>query len=46
MIKAAQVINPQMILILTMMMLGLHLPEEKCKESVESMTKNSTYSKE
>jgi hypothetical protein len=29
MIKAAQVINPQMILILTMMMLGLHLPEVK-----------------
>ena len=29
MIKAAQGINPQMILILTMMMLGLHLPEVK-----------------
>jgi hypothetical protein len=27
--KAAQVINPQMILILTMMMLGLHLPGVK-----------------
>jgi hypothetical protein len=47
MIKAAQVINSQMILILTMMMLGLHLPEaKKCKESVESMTKKFTYSKE
>jgi hypothetical protein len=29
MMKAAQVINSQMILILTMMMLGLHLPEVK-----------------
>ncbi len=29
MIKAAQVVNPQMILILTMMMLGLYLPEVK-----------------
>ncbi len=29
MTKAAQVINPQMILILIMMMLGLHLPEVK-----------------
>jgi hypothetical protein len=29
MIKAAQVINPLMILILTMIMLGLHLPEVK-----------------
>jgi hypothetical protein len=29
MIKAAQMINSQMILILTMMMLGLHLPDIK-----------------
>jgi hypothetical protein len=27
--KAAQVINPQMIMIMTMMMLGLHFPELK-----------------